>query len=165
MGFKSGERAGHFRTFKFLSWSVLMFVAGNCHVEKWLHHLQICHTAERDTGPVFQYNYFSEFCFPSKKTSSDEPREEMAAQTITEPPPKFLLKMFFGALWHRSNNIYSHLKKITESQFISKLTSLTGSSYEPPLEVVGATLNKLQETTPLKASEYIYVYVCMCAMY
>ena len=43
--------------------------------------------------------YFSEFCFPSKKTSSDEPREEMAAQTITEPPPKFLIKnVFWGPL-------------------------------------------------------------------
>ena len=50
--------------------------------------------------------YFDEFCFPSKKTSSDEPdEEEMAAQTITEPPPKFLLKMFLGAIFHHGNNI------------------------------------------------------------
>ena len=49
--------------------------------------------------------YFDKCCFPSKKTSSDKPRKEMAAQTITEPPPKFLLKMFFWTLWHHANNI------------------------------------------------------------
>ena len=107
-----------------------MCVAGHCHAEKWLHHLQICHTAGKRYWSGVS-TYFSEFCFATKKTSSDEPREEMAAQTITDPPPKFLFKkMFFWALWHRANNIHSHLdhpnsissEKITESQFISELT-------------------------------------------
>ena len=39
--------------------------------------------------------YFDDFRFPSKRTSSDEPREEVAAQTISEPLPKSISKMFF----------------------------------------------------------------------
>ena len=86
---------------KFLS--VLMCVAGNCHAEKWLHHLQICHTAERDTDQVFQHILVSSASPPRRRVQMNHERKW---HIITEPPPKFLLKNVF---WHRANNICNHL--------------------------------------------------------
>ena len=108
MEFKSRERTGHLITFKFLSWRKVCQSeeCRGCSVQCWkmaAPSLNLSHNGSKHWSNVLIY--FDEFCFPSKKTSSDEPREEMAAQTITEPPPKFLLKMFLGAIFHHGNNI------------------------------------------------------------
>ena len=62
---------------KFLS--VLMCVCGalSC-LKMTASSPNLSHSGRRYWSSVS--TYFSEFCFPSKKTSSDEPREEMAAQ-------------------------------------------------------------------------------------